>query len=617
MSENPSADVNQAIPLAPSDARQVIPGDVKSIDELLKIVNEPYNQPLWPIQKGLGKWPGSKKPSFNLLATYLLSDDVGMKTTLPLPSEEIQAEALKIVAESGPDALKLKSVVSKVSKKKAAATRTTSSQKDMLVAKALEDGTVKPSALAADLREMRIDPAIAGTFQDNVSSMGVLLPPPETSGTLPGTFAQELSTQSTQNLFICSKQPTVEAPSDVEATEQGDLPPNDDLVGLGMNTTNGAPPGESVTSPETDVSEPQDTQMDSDIGTRVFQTNKDIHMDSMDSTHIDGAKLANEWNMNQMDHMNLGCALRIIISDLRFPGISGSEVVELLVPNGNPEDFGDVHWLLDVKVLLSALQSSGSAIHAQKRPFKVQVPSMDEEDCWMVLLNIEAAQSICDASPAIKTLVIKPDTNGINKLKMRLVPVCIPGDTPMSTHKRVRDIQDEDYMIEKRVRGSLDDDEVNLAGERDKTAKPLLVAQEILAERKATVEKDILGFIQADLSTREGWQEFLNFKGKVLTNPQIVKQVAFASQVMQDYTKITKDDKGNRITKDMVATALRYHHSRIADMKTLHNLIKKYGPNGDKSNPEVCECLAYVPEDGEAPEGAIKLKEYLKTLERL
>ncbi|KIJ43349.1 hypothetical protein M422DRAFT_779776 [Sphaerobolus stellatus SS14] len=127
MSKNPSTDVNQAIPLAPSDARRVIPGDVdrKSIDELLKIVDEPYNQPLWPIQKGLGNARAAR-------------------SHLPISSDP--GEGLKIVIESGPDTLKLKSVVSKVSKKKAAVTHTTSCQKDMLVAKALKDGTVKPSA---------------------------------------------------------------------------------------------------------------------------------------------------------------------------------------------------------------------------------------------------------------------------------------------------------------------------------------------------------------------------------------------------------------------------------------------------------------------------------------
>ncbi|KIJ48959.1 hypothetical protein M422DRAFT_247333, partial [Sphaerobolus stellatus SS14] len=165
MSDVPSGNANTPTPTAPVNARPFIPADIykKSIEELVKLVEEPFNLPLWPIKSGIGKYPAAKKPSFVLLATNLLSENVGMKTTLPLPSEALQLEAFNIYKTKGAEGLKPKPPI--VSKSKAAGTRVLSRQKDTLVAKAQAEGSVKTSAIATTLRDGGIDPAVGATLK--------------------------------------------------------------------------------------------------------------------------------------------------------------------------------------------------------------------------------------------------------------------------------------------------------------------------------------------------------------------------------------------------------------------------------------------------------------------
>ena len=135
----------------------------KSIDELIKFVEEQYNLPLWPIKSGNGKYPAAKKPSFALLATNLLSENVGMKTTLPLPLEALQLKAFNIYKTKSAQGLKPKPLL--VSKSKAAGTCVLSQQKDTLVANAQGEGSVKPSAIATTLCDRGIDPAVGATLK--------------------------------------------------------------------------------------------------------------------------------------------------------------------------------------------------------------------------------------------------------------------------------------------------------------------------------------------------------------------------------------------------------------------------------------------------------------------
>ncbi|KIJ51628.1 hypothetical protein M422DRAFT_243928 [Sphaerobolus stellatus SS14] len=165
MSNVPSSNANPPTPTAPVNARPSIPADIykKSIDKLVKLVNEPFYLPLWPIKSGIRKYPPAKKPSFVLLATNLLSENVGMKTTLPLPSEALELEAFDIYKTKGTEGLKPKSPI--VSRSKAAGTRALSRQKDALVTKAQAEGLVKPSAIATTLHDREIDPAVGATLK--------------------------------------------------------------------------------------------------------------------------------------------------------------------------------------------------------------------------------------------------------------------------------------------------------------------------------------------------------------------------------------------------------------------------------------------------------------------
>ncbi|KIJ41804.1 hypothetical protein M422DRAFT_255118 [Sphaerobolus stellatus SS14] len=661
---------NQPIPVAPDTARRVIGADIyrKSIDQLLAIVDEPYNIRLWPITKGQGKWPGKKRPSFNQIGTVLLDEKVGMKTTLPVPSDELQREAAQILVEMGVDGLKLKPII--VNKSKAAATRTLAHQKEELVRKAQVEGTMKPSALADELRARGIDPALSGTFESTTPATGTSAPTgTSTTAALEHVESNMVSSpqleppSNTKNINSAQDStaggqeggPAVVLDSGVSIQASDTLMHAEDFPLVAMEIFHKEKQPEDQGEANNVVNGVNRATM---VGMEGAAVVKDTNMFSSDTISLEIEQLQVEprvvnlgmaiggtefiqgdpmhnsaWNapefiplqdiahksalgINKDEEMSLGYVLRVILTDLRSQ-ISGSEVIELLVrPSKVTEGLLGLDWRLDVAELIGSLQSSGSVIHVHRRPFKVQVPSEDEDDCWTVLLNVKGSQEIAEVIPAISNILISPDAKGINRLKMRLVPCVTAGDTPASSQKRSRDVPEEVGTTEKRMRGSPG---IGKAVEHpkevhDKSSKPLLASKELLAKRKVSSDEETLASIRADIMNREGWKEFINGKGKKLTNPEIVKQVAFADKVVEDYKGVVKDAKGNKITREHVKTVLGYGHSRIAEMCQLHALITHFGPNSPHPNPEVCERLQYIPPQGVAPEGSVDLLAYLRSI---
>ncbi|KIJ23942.1 hypothetical protein M422DRAFT_275390 [Sphaerobolus stellatus SS14] len=116
-----------------------------------------------PSRKAQANGELRRSRAFTQLATSLLNPEVRMKTTLPVPSEALHIEAAQILATLGIDGLKPTPAL--VNKSKIASARTSSGQKDALVAKVQAEGmgqwkTAQTPTPATGMSALAITPTI-------------------------------------------------------------------------------------------------------------------------------------------------------------------------------------------------------------------------------------------------------------------------------------------------------------------------------------------------------------------------------------------------------------------------------------------------------------------------
>ncbi|KAF8577057.1 hypothetical protein K439DRAFT_1622366 [Ramaria rubella] len=259
-------------------------------------------------------------------------------------------------------------------------------------------------------------------------------------------------------------------------------------------------------------------------------------------------------------------------------------------------------WMLPVTNLLMSLQVTGSAIRG-KRAFKLKVPSPDEPCYWTVIAATKDGEQLEDVVPSVSSVIIQG-----GKLELRIVPSSVVGETPGGGNKCERGFSTTsmDVAQEKKPQkdsptppesgAETDGDDVRAVDHkvRGGTHEPRF-SRHCKAEKTEEVED----YLRGKLEEQPGWQEFRNAKGKVLTNPEVIRFYRFAYNFYKEFDTC----------RTQIYSALEYGNSWGNDMVAFMEQVDMYGPGGTKERPEVVERLGEV--SGE-PEGAHALVQFLK-----
>ncbi|KAJ7227028.1 hypothetical protein GGX14DRAFT_417860 [Mycena pura] len=107
-------------------------------------------------------------------------------------------------------------------------------------------------------------------------------------------------------------------------------------------------------------------------------------------------------------------------------------------------------------------------------------------------------------------------------------------------------------------------------------------------------------FLRGKLQTRDGFQVFLANRGRVVTNPEAVKDWQFAVDFTRDYDKLKSPVK---VTRKAIQAALQIGSTWFSQAHTSIEIIRKYG-----KVKEVSDVLKEVDE----PQGSTQLYKFLK-----
>ncbi|KAJ7221360.1 hypothetical protein GGX14DRAFT_669435 [Mycena pura] len=107
-------------------------------------------------------------------------------------------------------------------------------------------------------------------------------------------------------------------------------------------------------------------------------------------------------------------------------------------------------------------------------------------------------------------------------------------------------------------------------------------------------------FLRGKLQTRDGFQVFLANRGRVVTNPEAVKDWQFAVDFTRDYDKLKSPVK---VTRKAIQAALQIGSTWFSQAHTSIEIIRKYG-----EVKEVSDVLKEVDE----PQGSTQLYKFLK-----
>ncbi|KAF8588919.1 hypothetical protein K439DRAFT_1613139 [Ramaria rubella] len=312
---------------------------------------------------------------------------------------------------------------------------------------------------------------------------------------------------------------------------------------------------------------------------------------------VSGLEMDPQAKLRQALHWVAFRSLWVLIHNLRAPHREEArDFVDLVMAPGSRNDMLlPSEWMLPVTNLLMSLQVTGSAIRG-KRAFKLKVPSPDEPGYWTIIAATEDGEQLEDVVPSVFSVIIQG-----GKLELRIVPSSVVGETPGGGNKCERGFSTTltDVAQEKKPQkdsptppesgAETDGDDV-----RGGTHEPRFSRR-----RKAERTEEVEDYLRGKLEEWPGWQEFRNAKGKVLTNPEVVRFYRFAYNFYNEFDT----------RRTQIYSALEYGNSWGNDMVAFMERVDIYGPGGTKERPEVVEWLGEV--SGE-PEGAHALVQFLK-----
>ncbi|EJD40375.1 hypothetical protein AURDEDRAFT_187022 [Auricularia subglabra TFB-10046 SS5] len=148
---------------------------------------------LWPHASGKNKWNAVKKPNMDIMIAALLDPANGFTTTSPPPKEHTGMQAKR------------------PTKSLAKAKRVTSSQKEDYVAKSVQDGSMRPSAVVDAARKLGVKTAVPPSSEVPAGQSAPVAAPSSSSLSAPPSAPPSISNgeQDTQKSHSTSPKPVV------------------------------------------------------------------------------------------------------------------------------------------------------------------------------------------------------------------------------------------------------------------------------------------------------------------------------------------------------------------------------------------------------------------------